>query len=147
MRSLVTVRIGLGERLRQARCQLVQRTAIHMTLEENDFADRMPVIDPAIPVELGLGRGIETHTGFVGDELQHEPLLFLADAQRLTVATDIPLGQPVTQPVTRAAYDFDMLRTQTDFLFQLSIECCLGVLAATDAPLGKLPGLLSKELE
>ena len=64
------------------RRQMVQGTGIDPALEGDHVVQRVPEIDPAPVVELGLLGQVQAQVGFLAGDLQQEPDLLLADADR-----------------------------------------------------------------
>src|SRR5699024_4267959 len=93
-----------------------------------------------------LVAGVEAKAGFRRHQLEHEPFLFLADAHRLAVTADITARQAIAQPAARTADHLHMFRAQADFFFEFAKQCVLGRLAALNAALRELPGLLADAL-
>lgn len=62
------------------------------------------------------------------------------------MTTNHPFGQSITQPATSATDHFDILRFQTDFLFQFSIHRLFDGLSSIDPALRKLPSILPDAL-
>src|SRR5690606_16599924 len=75
-------------------------------------------------------------------QAQQEPLLFLADAQRLAMSTDQTLRQTITQPATGAGENFHILLFQADFFVEFTVEGFFRRLARIDSALRELPGVL-----
>src|SRR5690606_37081770 len=119
--------------------ELAECADVHLPLEIDDLLDRPPVIDPAIAVELGLLGHIEPEPLRGRDELQQEPALLLADAERPALPADIALRQPVPQPALRHADQLDVARLEPDLLAQLPKHRGLRALLGADAALRKLP--------
>src|SRR6185436_20515587 len=104
-------RSGIGKRQRP---ELVQRLHVDRSLEIDDLLDGAPVVDPAAAVELGLGRQIETHAVRVRRELQQEPALLLADAERRPLTANVAIGQAIARPAFRGSDELDVRWRETD---------------------------------
>ena len=103
----------------------------------------LPVLHPAPAVELGRGRGVQAQPAFGREQPQEKPALLLADAEGAPLAAHVLLGQPVPEPVGRAAEDRDVLGTEADLLAELAVHGLFGRLVQANAALGKLPGVLA----
>ena len=68
---------------------MTQRTMVNALLEGNDVVGRIPEVNPAVDVELGMLGGIEPDHRFVGEKVQQEPDLLLPDADGLLMASAI----------------------------------------------------------
>src|SRR5688572_26011488 len=112
---------------------------IDLALEINDLAHRSPVWHPAPAIEFRLCGGIEAEFVFIAGETQKEPALLLPDAHGLGATANITRGQAITQPITGAADQLDILFLEADLLSKLSIKRLLGPLISEHPSLGKLP--------
>jgi hypothetical protein len=102
------------------RRQFFECLLINTTLKIHDLVERLPISDPAPGIEFGLVGAIETEGVLTAIDPQHEPDLFLADADRTrsaAMAPDIALWQVITQPAARASQDGDLLCAEPDLLF------------------------------
>ena len=103
------------------RCQFFQGTTVDFAFKRHDAIQWMPVTDPAPVIKLRrLVTVIKTNAGFIADHLQEEPLLFLANAERILVATNQSGRQPVTEPATGTAQNADIVRNQANFFMQFT---------------------------
>src|SRR5690606_18830622 len=138
----ISMAVSLSVPHRQARGQFLQGAAVDLTLEGDHLAEGIPVTDPAPAIEFRLAGQIHAYPGVIAEQAQQEPLLLLADAQRLAVGAHQALRQPVAQPAPGAGQDAHVVGIMADLLVQLAIQGLLGGLIGIDAPLGKLPGVL-----
>ena len=75
--------------------QFVKRVRINSPLEVNNFIDRPPEIHPTPAIEFRMVTTIETNFFVRTQQTQHEPALFLTNAQRLAVATNVLAWQTI----------------------------------------------------
>ena len=75
----------------------------------------------------------------LAEHAQEEPDLFLAFVGTAPLTPNPLFRDVVTQPVTGAAHDPDMLRQQSHFFLKLAVHGLFRGFALLDAPLWKLP--------
>merc|ERR1711991_669896 len=107
---------------RQPRREFFECATIDFALEGDHLPQRIPVTDPAPAIELRLAGQVHAHTLFGAGQAQQEPLLFLADAQRLAVRTHQALRQTIAQPATGAGEDIHILLFQADLFVEFAIQ-------------------------
>ena len=128
---------------KQQRSEFFKRTFVYIALKINDFAQRLPVFDPAPVVEFRLGVTVQTKIAFAAAHPQQKPALFLANAEWVGMATDKSSRQAVAQPARGAAEQFHLMLMQADFLGQFTIHRLFGGLIRLDTALRKLPRVLA----
>lgn len=129
-------------RLREGhRRELPQRPLIDAALEKHDIIYRIPIFNPTPAIELRSIAGIKLECTFIAAQLEHEPHLFLADAQRLLVMPLQTFRQAITQPATGRPADLNIAWMQPGFLMQFAIHGIKRGLIRLDAPLRKLPDI------
>src|SRR5579864_2655528 len=76
------------------RPKLMQRPRIHRAFEIDDFADRLPVVDPAPTIKFRLRGRIESKRNLFLTQSQEKPVLLLPQTKGLDVASHIARWQP-----------------------------------------------------
>src|SRR3989344_3467821 len=127
---------------RQTRRKFFECATIDLALEGDHLPQRIPVTDPAPAIELGLAGQIHAYTVLGAGQAQQEPLLFLADAQRLAVGSHQALRQTITQPATGAGEDLHILLFQAHFFVEFAKQRLFRRFTGVDTALGDLPGIL-----
>lgn len=115
---------------------------VDTAFEGDHLAQRMPIVHPTPAVELRSIAAIQLDRLIVANQTQHEPHLFLTDANRFAVPADIPARQSVAQPPARLSHDLDMVGQQAHLFLKLAEHRLLWRLVRLDAPLRKLPRIL-----
>jgi len=123
------------------RREMTQRLLIDTALEHDDVLRRIPEIDPAPEIELGMLVRVEPERGFLADEPQQEPDLFLADADRPLVMAHEPVRQAIAQPARRRAEHLNVMRTETGLFLELAVHRLDRRLVAAHAALRELPAV------
>src|SRR3990170_7863459 len=125
--------------------QLAQRLAVDLALEVDDQVERHPVIVPAPGIELGMAARPQLDVAVATHHAQQEPDLLLAAVAGtlgFALAARPLLRYFVAQPLARATENAHMPALQADLFLELAVHRLQRGLAALDAALGKLPGVL-----
>src|ERR1019366_1224078 len=122
--------------------QLVQRLGIDLALELDHGIQRDPVLVPAPGVEFGMIARAQRHVAVARDQAQQEPDLLLAPVAAAPFTPDPLCRHFVTQPVSGAAKDPDMVGLQPHLFLKLPEHCLLRGFTVLDSALRKLPGML-----
>src|SRR4051812_3771399 len=120
---------------------MAQRLLVDAPLERHDVLRRIPEIDPAPDVELGMLVRVEPECRFLAEEPQQEPDLLLADADGPLVRPHESLRQLVAEPSRRRSEHLDVMRLQAGFFLELAVHRLGRRLVAAHAALRELPAV------
>jgi hypothetical protein len=118
-----------------------QRTGVDAALEDHHVFQRIPEVDPAPVVKLGLVGQVQAQVRLGAGELQQEPHLLLADADHAVAAPDRALRQPVAQPAWSHPEHGDVLRLQAGLFLQLAVHRLQRRLVGVHPALRELPAV------
>src|SRR5687768_4933842 len=125
--------------------QLDQRLPVDVALEVDHRVEGYPVVVPAPGVELGMAARAQAHVAVAPHHAQQEPDLLLPPVRGrpgLALAAGPALRYLVAQPLARTAQDAHVGALQPDLLLELAVHGLQRGLAALDAALRELPGVL-----
>jgi hypothetical protein len=120
---------------------VAQRAGIDLALEHHHVLHRVPEVDPAPVVELGLVGRVQAQIRLGAGELQQEPHLLLADADDPVLATHRPVRQPVTQPAGRDPEHGHVLGREAGLLAELAVHGFQRRLVGVHPALRELPAV------
>lgn len=124
--------------------QFMQCTRVDVTLEVDDFPNRLPVIHPSPTIELWrLIRGIEPQQSLGGAQAQQIPTLFLTHAQGGRITSDEGPRKPVSQPASGLTQHLDVMWPESDLLVELAKQRVVTGFSVAHAPLRELPATTS----
>src|ERR1700759_472060 len=83
--------------------KLRQRLYVHVALEIDDLAHGIPIIDPSVLIELRLRRTPKVELCVLPPEPQQKPSLFLPDALREAVSSNVFRWEAIPQPARSLA--------------------------------------------